>query len=162
GTPTPQPGTLQFSNATYAVNESGGTATITVTRTGGSDGSVTVHYATSDCTATAGSDYTAVSGTLTFAAGETSKTFTVPILDDTPAEANDTVNLTPSSPTGGATLGSQATATLTIQDDDVPAPAQAPTITQQPASQTVTQGQPVTFTVAATSSLPISYQWQRL
>src|SRR5262249_59165587 len=42
------------------------------------------------------------------------------------------------------------------------APAQAPSITQQPASQTVTQGQPVTFTVAASSTLPITYQWQKM
>src|SRR5262249_43283100 len=85
-TGTPQPGALQFSSRMYAVNENGGTATITVTRTGGSDGSVTVNYATSNGTATAGSDYTATSGTLTFAAGETSKTFTIPILDDTLVE----------------------------------------------------------------------------
>src|SRR5262249_42301788 len=52
GTPTPQPGTLQFSNAAYSVNENAGTATITVTRTGGSDGAVSVNYATSDGTAT--------------------------------------------------------------------------------------------------------------
>src|SRR5262249_8619029 len=45
GSPTQQPGTLQFSNASYSVNENGGTATITVTRTGGSDGAVSVNYA---------------------------------------------------------------------------------------------------------------------
>jgi hypothetical protein len=122
GTPAPQPGTLQFSTSAYTVNENGGTATITVTRTGGSDGSVSVNYATSNGTATAGSDYTATSGTLTFAAGETSKTFTVPILDDTIVEGNETINLTLSGPTGGATLGSQTTAVLTIQDDDVAQP----------------------------------------
>src|SRR5205085_517991 len=58
-TQTPPPGTLQFSNTAYSINENGGTATITVTRTGGSGGSVTVNYATSNGTATAGSDYTA-------------------------------------------------------------------------------------------------------
>src|SRR5262249_47711275 len=122
GTTAPQPGALQFSNATYSVNENGGTATITVTRTGGSDGSVSVNYATSNGTATAGSDYTAASGTLTFGAGETSKTFTIPITNDTAVEGNETINLTLSSPTGGATLGSQTSAVLTIQDDDVASP----------------------------------------
>ena len=113
-----QPGALQFGSATYAANENGGTVTITVTRTGGSDGAVSVNYATSNGSATAGSDYTATSGTLAFAAGETSKTFTVPIINDTAIENPETVNLTLSNPTGGATLGSQATATLTITSDD--------------------------------------------
>src|SRR5262249_8430090 len=143
GTPAPQPGTLQFSNAAYAVGESGGTATITVTRTGGSDGSVTVNYATSNGTATAGSDYTASSGTLTFAAGETSKTFTVPITDDTLGEGNETVNLTLSSPTGGATLGGQGTAVLTIQDNDVPT---LQSITVSPVNPSVVNGQTAQFT----------------
>src|SRR5262249_8182684 len=56
GSTTPQPGALQFSSATYAVNENGGAATVTVTRTGGSSGAVSVSYATSNGTATAGSD----------------------------------------------------------------------------------------------------------
>jgi Calx-beta domain/FG-GAP-like repeat/Bacterial Ig-like domain (group 2)/ASPIC and UnbV len=120
--PVPHPGTLQLSSSSYSVNENQGTASITVTRSGGSDGSVSVNYATSNGTATAGSDYTAASGTLTFAAGETSKTFTVPIIDDTLVEGNEMVNLTLSSPTGGATLGSPATAPLTIVDNDVAQP----------------------------------------
>src|SRR5205085_257536 len=93
-----QPGALQFSAAGYTVNENGGAATITVTRTGGSAGSVTVHYATGDGTATAGSDYGATSGTLTFADGQTSLTFAVPVLDDTAVEGNETVTLTLGNP----------------------------------------------------------------
>ena len=101
-------GTLQFSAATYSVNENGGSVTITVTRTGGSNGAVGVSYATSNGTATAGSDYTATSGTLSWANGDTAnKTFSVPIIDDSVYEGNETVNLTLSSPTGGATLGLQ-------------------------------------------------------
>ena len=115
------PGTLQFSAATYSVNEDAGTATITVTRTGGSDGAVSVAYATSNGTATAGSDYTTASGTLNWADGDSAgKTFTVTITDDGTVESNETVNLTLSSPTGGATLGTNDTAVLTIQDDEVP------------------------------------------
>ena len=110
-------GTVQFSSATYSANEGGGSATITVTRTGGAAGGVSVDYATSDGTATDGSDYTAASGTLTFGPGQTSQTFTVDILDDLLSEPDETVNLLLSSPTGGAALG-DASATLTITDND--------------------------------------------
>ncbi len=118
-TPTPVPGTLQFSAATYAVGENGGSVVISVSRTGGDDGAVSVNYAVSNGTATTPGDYTAVTpGTLNFADGETTKTFPVNIANDTLDEAHETVNLTLSSPGGGAALGSQATAVLTITDDD--------------------------------------------
>src|SRR6185295_7916166 len=102
-------GSLQFTTATYSVNESGPTATILVSRTGGSAGVVTVNFATSDGTATtAGSDYTAVTTTVSFAAGDTTnKTVTIPINNDALVEPDETINLTLTSPTGGATLGSQ-------------------------------------------------------
>lgn len=117
GKSTPVSGTLAFSNATYSVAENGGSALITVNRSGGSSGSVTVNYASSNGTASAGSDYTAVSGTLTFASGVASQTFSVPIIDDAVAESNETVNLTLSNATGGATLD-QSSAVLTIVDND--------------------------------------------
>ncbi|MGH8245378.1 MAG: Calx-beta domain-containing protein, partial [Gammaproteobacteria bacterium] len=115
-------GTLQFSSATYTVGEGAGSATITVTRTGGNAGGVQVTYAASNGTATAGADYTATSGTILFAADETSKTFTVPVIDDALFEGNETVNLALSNPTGGANLGTPNTAVLTITDND-PAPS---------------------------------------
>ncbi len=122
---TAQPGTLAFSAATYASAEGNAgtsTATITIRRTGGSDGAVGVSYATGSGTATAGSDYTAASGSLSWADGDSAdKTFTVTIAGDTTFEADETVPLTLSSPTGGATLGTAA-ATLTITNDDA-APA---------------------------------------
>jgi hypothetical protein len=111
-----QPGQLQFSTSTYSVAESGGSATITVTRTGGSAGTVTVHYATSNGTALASTDYTSTNGTLTFNPGDTSETFTIPILNDGQTDGNETVNLTLSSPGGGATLGTPAAALLTIAE----------------------------------------------
>jgi hypothetical protein len=114
------PGSLQFSAAMYNVNENGGTATITVTRTGGSDGTVGVHYATSNGSATAGSDYTAKSGDLSWSNGDSvSKTFTVSITNDSTYEGNETVNLTLSNPTGGAALGAQSTAVLTIIEAEI-------------------------------------------
>jgi hypothetical protein len=113
----PQPTTVEFSSATYSVSESGGSATITVTRSGPTTGTTTVHYSTSDGTAQAPDDYTSSSGTLTFAPGETSKTFSVPIIDDLLDETDETVNLTLDSPTGGV-LGLTPAAVLTIEDND--------------------------------------------
>jgi hypothetical protein len=122
------PGTLELSLATYSVNEGGGTATITVTRTGGSGGAVSVDYATSDGTATAGVDYTSVSGTLNWADGDSSsKIFNIPIIDDLDIEGTETVNLSLSNPTGGAILGTNA-AVLTIADND--GAAAVPTMTE--------------------------------
>jgi uncharacterized delta-60 repeat protein len=114
------PGSLQFSNAAYSVNENGATATITVTRAGGADGAVSVDYLTAlGGTATPGSDFTNASGTLTWADGDAAnKTFTVPILDDNVFEGNETVNLALGNPLGGAAIGSPATAVLTIVEND--------------------------------------------
>lgn len=114
------PSKLQFSVATYSVGEAGPTATITVRRLNGSIGVVSVTYATSNGTATAGSDYTTKTGTLIFAAGEVSKTFTIPITNNTLGESNETVILKLSNPKGGATLGTPSQATLTILDNDKP------------------------------------------
>ena len=67
----------------------------------------------------ASTDYTTASGTVTFGAGETSKTIQVPILTDTVDENDETLTITLSSPGGGATLGATTSATLTIVDDEV-------------------------------------------
>src|SRR5262249_19645132 len=69
--PPPPVGALQFLAPAFSVSEDGGSATIIVQRTGGSFGAVSVHYATSNGTATAPGDYAARSGTLTWAAGDT-------------------------------------------------------------------------------------------
>ncbi|MCL5097165.1 MAG: hypothetical protein M1608_06505 [Candidatus Omnitrophica bacterium] len=112
------PGTFSFSSPTYSIDENGAYATITVNRAGGSDGDVSVDYATSDGSAVAGLDYTTTTGRLRFSSGQTNRTVTVPIIDNTVAELDETVNLTLSNPTGGANLGSQTTAVLTIIDND--------------------------------------------
>ncbi|HEY6804908.1 MAG TPA: Calx-beta domain-containing protein [Pyrinomonadaceae bacterium] len=111
-------GAFRFSAATYDVSEGVGSATITVTRTGGTAEGVSVNFATSNGTATGGADYDPQSGTLSFGAGETSKTFGIGITDDTLYENNETINLTLSGPTGGATLGTPSTAVLTITNND--------------------------------------------
>jgi Tol biopolymer transport system component len=111
-------GILQFSTDAFGVDESAGVATITVMRAGGTAGAVNVNYATSDGTGTAGADYTAASGTLSFAAGETTKTFSVAIIDDEAVEGNEVLKLRLTDPAGGAALGSPANAVLTILEND--------------------------------------------
>jgi hypothetical protein len=78
---------------------------------------ITVDYATADDTATAGADYTATSGTLTFPAGLSTRSFTVPITTDTTQEGNETFTVTLSNPSASATIA-RATATATILNDD--------------------------------------------
>jgi uncharacterized delta-60 repeat protein len=116
-----QSGSFQFSQPTYSVQENGGSVLITVTRGGGTQNTVTVTYATSDGTAMAGTNYTATTGALTFAPGQTTATFSVPITDDGVYQpANFVFNLTLSNPTGGGFLGFQKTATVTIIETDQP------------------------------------------
>jgi len=113
-------GIISFSGAGYGISEGSGVATINVTRTGGSSGAVSVQYATtSGGTATANDDYAPVSGTLNWGDGDAAnKTFTIAITDDTAFETNETVNLSLSTPGGGAGLGNQSSAPLTISDND--------------------------------------------
>jgi plastocyanin len=125
------PGVLRFSLASYSVGEGAGSATIVVQRTGGDDGAVSVGYAATGGTAVAGQDFTAVSGTLSWPAGNDSpKTFAVPITNDALVEGNETVLLALSNPGGGATIDpARQAATLTIQDNDggpAPGPPAAP------------------------------------
>jgi predicted NUDIX family NTP pyrophosphohydrolase len=118
---------IEFSNASYSSDEGLGQAVITVARFGDRSLSATVDYTTSDGTATQRTDYTLLSGTLTFAAGETEKSFTVLITDDALVDGNRTVNLTLSNPTGiGATFGPQSKAVLTIVDNDIATPTTNP------------------------------------
>ncbi len=119
--PVPSAGSLQFTQTEYQQTEGGAAATITVSRTGGSSGSVSVDYATANGTASAGSDYTSSSGTLSFASGVTSASFQVAILDDGAYEANETVSLALSNPGGGAVIGATDSAQLNIVDNE-PAP----------------------------------------
>lgn len=115
-------GLLEFDEASFQVLESQGLATIRVERSNGESGAVSVAYRATAGSATAGADFQAVTGTLSWAAGdETAKTFTVPILADTASEGTETVRLELSDPTGGSTIDLvHGTATLSIIDDDGP------------------------------------------
>ncbi|AFY81787.1 Calx-beta domain-containing protein [Oscillatoria acuminata] len=138
GTPTDNtpiddsiPGTLQFTASQFAVNEDGTSViTITVERIEGSAGAVGATITLLDGTATAPDDYDNTPISVNFADGDTTpKTIEVPMVDDTLIEEDETVNLTLFNPTGGASLGSQNTAILTIIDNDRPSQIQFSTPT---------------------------------
>jgi subtilisin family serine protease len=112
----PQP-SLAIGDASVIEGNAGTvTATFTVTLSASSTQTVTVAYTTANGTATAGSDYTAGSGTLTFAPGETSKFVTVTVNGDTSVEPNETFSVNLSNPTNATTGDSQGVGT--IRNDD--------------------------------------------
>jgi hypothetical protein len=110
--------TIGLSATAYSVDEDMGSLTVTVTRGGSSSSAATVSYATSNGTGKSGSEYSATSGTLSFAANETSKTFTIGIMDDSAGDGSKTFNVTLSSPTGAALSSNLSTAVVTINDDE--------------------------------------------
>ncbi|WP_421939882.1 Calx-beta domain-containing protein [Pedobacter sp.] len=108
-------------SAATSVNEGDGTVTFTVTLNNAVQNAFTVDYATNNGTATAGSDYTLTNGTLTFNAGSaagTTRTFTVPVINDNVAETVENFSATLSNITGGVVLISNATASVNIIDND--------------------------------------------
>ena len=107
---------VQFDPTSYAVTE-GETATVTVALNVTSTETVMVDYATADGTAVSPTDYTAVSGTLSFAPGQLTQSFTVTTIDNTMDDGNRTVQLLLSNPMS-ATLGAADTAELVIQDNE--------------------------------------------
>jgi uncharacterized delta-60 repeat protein len=111
---------VDFASESYFFAEGSNLANILVRRRGETNLAFTVKYATSDLTAATGKDYLAQSGILTFAAGQVTNSFTIPILDDFAINGTRLVQLTLSEPTGGAVLGPRATATLAITDDERP------------------------------------------
>ena len=111
------PGPLALRVADARVNENAGEPlAFAVTLNRAATGTVTVAYATADGTATAGADYTATSGTLTFDPGDVTKTVSVPVLDDVHDDGGETFTLTLSNPSGAVIA--DGTATGTIVNDD--------------------------------------------
>ena len=121
-------GALTFSDPDYSGAEktsADSPVTVTVNRVGGQTGAVSVQVLVADGSATAGSDYTVTNSTITlnWADGDTTpQTFTVTIKPDANQEGAETVNLSLQNATGGATIGTQNTATVTILDLDTTAP----------------------------------------
>jgi uncharacterized repeat protein (TIGR01451 family) len=125
---TPATSSFQFSATQYGVSEGEGSVTVTVNRIGSTTGSASVEYATSDfagsnpCSNTTGEassrcDYLSLLVTLTFAPGETSKTISIPIVDDGFVEGFENFFVTLSNGTG-ATLGPPFSAIVSINDND--------------------------------------------
>jgi hypothetical protein len=116
----PIPTGVQLEFDKYAAVEGfGGSLSIKVTRTGDVSGSSSVNFATSDGTATAGSDYTATSGAINFGPGELSKLISIPIIDDRLFEGGpETFNFTLSNPSSGVILAAPSTASITLSDND--------------------------------------------
>ncbi len=117
------PGTVIFSPATYAVSESAASITLFATRHAGTAGAVSVNYSTIPGTASAGTDYTARSGVLSWASGEGgSKSITVPILQDGVPDGPKTFSVVLDGPTGGVSIsvagGFAASAVVNISDAD--------------------------------------------
>jgi sugar lactone lactonase YvrE len=113
------PTTMKLGAQTYTNNETDAGLPVTVLREGGLTGTTTVNYTTVDGTATAGTDYTAATGTLSFAPGESSKTINIPIINDNVFEGNETLSLVLSNPNGGQVeLLDPTTAALTIIDNE--------------------------------------------
>lgn len=112
-------GVVQFQAPVQVFREDAGSAAVVVTRAAGAASNVTVQFATASGGATSGLDFTATSGTLTFAADETSKVILVPLLDDAIAEPGEVFSLTLSNPGGGATLGTFTVTQVAIIDNDL-------------------------------------------
>ena len=123
------PATVKLSASSYGAAENVGSVSVNVQRTGDTSGVATVNYATSDTSgnsdcnvlhsgvANSRCDYETTAGTLRFAAGETSRTILIPVIDDVYAEGNESFTVTLSSATG-ALLGSPNVATVTINDNE--------------------------------------------
>jgi hypothetical protein len=118
------PGSIEFDSSSYSINEDGKTAAITVTRTGDSNGAVSAEVILTGGTATAGADFSNIFPiSVNFGDGESgSKTVTIPIIDDGIVEATETLELSLGNITGGATLGTNSTTVVSIQDNDTPSP----------------------------------------
>ncbi len=108
----------QLSIGDATVNEGDGTVTLNVSLSAASTDVITVNYATQDVSATSGSDYTSNTGTLTFLAGETTKTITVTITDDGDSESSETLNAILSDVKLASIIDN--TGVITITDNDLP------------------------------------------
>jgi hypothetical protein len=148
----PTCGGVTFTIASNAAVTEGANSAFMVTKTGATSNSCGVNYATANGSATAGSDYTATSGTLTFTSAQTSHTINVATTDDAAVESAETFSMSLSLPTGGSTLGTPNSASATINDNDTPA---GPSFSINDAA--ATEGSNVIFTITRSGLMSGSY-----
>ena len=147
--------TVSIADATVA--EDVGNATLTVSLSNTFNSAVTVVVDTSDGTATAPADYTAVvATTLTIAIGDTTATVQVPINDDTLDELNETFTATLSNATNGVISGTAGSATVTITDNDSTPSLSVPLTASVLEGDSGTATATITVTLSAVSGLPVS------
>jgi choice-of-anchor B domain-containing protein len=116
-------GQVGFVGLAASAPENAGTARVTLRRNLGFAGAVSIDYATSDGTATAGVDYTATAGTLNWGAGDLGeRVINVPLVNDTQNESSETFRITLSNATGGVAIEGSATFDVTIANDDAVMP----------------------------------------
>lgn len=111
-------GSIRFTINRFTATEGKSPMSITLVRTGGAAGVASVMYALKDGSAKAGKDYVIASGKITFASGETTRTVTVDIMNNSDADGVREFSIEISGPEGGAGIGVPASATIAIADDD--------------------------------------------
>ncbi len=115
--PSGNEGSFSLVTSEITTVEGQGSITLEVRRVGGSSGSASIDYLTADDSAVAGQDFVAQSGRLYFADGETSKTFTINVLNDSISEATEFFSVRIDNPIG-ADLLAPRTSIITVLDDD--------------------------------------------
>ncbi len=155
-------GSIGFDPARFTLVEETRTVQLTIKRYGPATAAASIDWATAEITAggpdspaTADSDFTAASGTLSWEAGDSSsRTIQIQLLDDAVQESTEAFQVVLSNPSGPVTAA--ANATIRLLDSDTPV-----TFTQQPSGSTVTAGGTLNLSGAATSPTTIRYQWLR-
>ena len=148
-------GTIQFTTAASSVPENGGPIAVTLTRTGGTDGAVSVSVATTGATATSGDDFSTTSpSTVSWPADDaTPQTKTISISDDAVYEGSETFLLQIVGSTGGAAVGTPAEHTVTITENDPP-PADLSISKTIDEAGPYLAGQVITFNIVVTNAGP--------
>ncbi|BAZ83501.1 hypothetical protein NIES73_47900 [Sphaerospermopsis kisseleviana NIES-73] len=150
--------TLSINDVTITEGNSGTTnAVFTVTRSGTASQPITVNYATANGTATAGSDFTSTSGTLTFATNETTKTIAISILGDTTVEGNETFFVNLSNPTNATIVDAQGQGT--INNDDVALPSITLAVSPSSVTENGTANLVYTFTRTGLTTNPLTVNY---